>query len=54
VDNEYADLLHVKLSYTKAADFSLGLEYRYMKMPLIFVEKRPSVQHISFVTRYYF
>jgi len=53
-NDKYAHVLQTKLAYTKASDFSLGIELSYMKVPLINQEKHPSVYSIALAARYYF
>jgi len=54
VEGEHAQVFRSKIAYTKADDFSLGIEYSYMKVPLINQEKPPSVMTFALVARYYF
>jgi len=53
-NNEYAHVLQAKIAYSKASDFSLGIELSYMKVPLINQEKHPGVYSIALAARYYF
>ena len=54
IKDKYAHTLQAKIAYTKASDFSLGIELSYMKVPLINQEKHPSVYSIALAARYYF
>lgn len=44
----------IKIAYTKSRDYSLGLEYAIMKVPLMNVEKSPFVYTYSLASRFYF
>ena len=54
VENKKAQIIQAKIAYTGARDFNLGIEYSYMKMPLLLQEKPPTVQSITLSARYYF
>jgi hypothetical protein len=54
IKDEAAQMVRLKIAYTKAFDFNLGLEYSYMKMPFLNQERPPTVQSFSLVARYYF
>ena len=54
VDGKSAHILKVKLAYTKASDFSLGLEYAIMKVPLRNVKNDPIVYSFALASRFYF
>lgn len=54
IDGKQAQLIRAKIAYTRAADFSLGIEYSFMKIPMMNQDKPPSVQSIALNARYYF
>ena len=54
VDGKYAHLWKTKIAYTKASDFSLGLEYSIMKVPLQNASKDPMVLSFALASRFYF
>ena len=54
VNVSFAHVLKAKLAYTKANDFSLGIEYSLMLVPMPKVEKSPSVYMIALSNRFYF
>ncbi len=54
VDGKSAHILKVKLAYTRASDFSLGLEYAIMKVPLRNVKNDPIVYTFALASRFYF
>lgn len=54
IEGKQAQLIRAKIAYTRAADFSLGIEYSFMKIPMINQDKSPSVQTIALTARYYF
>jgi len=52
--DEYAQIFHLKIAYTKAVDFSLGIEYFFQKIPLPNVEKPSTVNSVALAARFYF
>jgi hypothetical protein len=54
IKDKTAQMARLKIAYTKAFDFNLGVEYSYMKMPFLNQERPPTVQSFSLVARYYF
>ncbi|MCK4749311.1 MAG: hypothetical protein KAT15_19795, partial [Bacteroidales bacterium] len=54
IKDQNAQMIQAKIAYTKAVDFSLGIEYNYMKVPLVNQDKPPTVQSIALAARYYF
>jgi hypothetical protein len=54
VDGKYAHIWKTKIAYTKASDFSLGLEYAIMKVPLPNAQKDPTVFSFALGSRFYF
>ena len=54
VDGKYAHIWKTKIAYTKASDFSLGLEYAIMKVPLPNAKKDPAVFSFALGSRFYF
>ncbi len=54
VAGKSAHIWMVKLAYTKSSDFSLGLEYAIMKVPLQNVKNDPMVSSFALASRFYF
>jgi hypothetical protein len=54
VEGEESQMIQAKIAYTKASDFSLGIEYSYMKYPLLNQDKPVTAQSIALAARYYF
>lgn len=54
VEGDKAQLIQIKIAYTKATDFSLGIELAYMKYPFNNQPKPVSVIYASLAARYYF
>jgi hypothetical protein len=54
VDGSSAHIWKVKLAYTKSHDYSLGLEYALMKVPLRNVKNDPIVYLFALASRFYF
>jgi len=54
VEGKSAHIWKMKLAYTKASDFSLGLEYAIMKVPLRNVKNDPIVYSFALASRFYF
>ena len=54
VDGRSAHILKAKIAYTKARDFSLGLEYAIMKVPLWNTQKDPAAYTFALASRFYF
>lgn len=54
VDGERSQIIQAKIAYTKASDFSLGIELAYMKYPFSNQEKPVSVNYAALSARYYF
>ena len=54
VAGEKSQIIHAKIAYTKASDFSLGIELAYMKYPFNNQEKPVSVRYAALSARYYF
>ncbi len=50
----YAQIYQLKIAYTRASDFSLGLEYFYQKIPLPNIEEPSTVNSIGLAARFYF
>jgi len=53
VDGEYGQMVKAKIAYTKSTEFSLGVEYSYMKVPLL-NQQNAAVQSITLTMRFYF
>ena len=54
IEDKHAHMFKVKIAYTRSTEFSLGLEYSYMKVPLLSQQKNTSVQSIALSIRFYF
>jgi hypothetical protein len=54
VSGKESQMIQAKIAYTKASDFSLGIEYTYMKYPLINQDKPVTARSIALAARYYF
>jgi hypothetical protein len=54
VDGSSAHIWKVKLAYTKSHDYSLGLEFALMKVPLRNVKNDPIVYLFALASRFYF
>ncbi len=54
VDGKQAQIIRGKIAYTKASDFSLGIEFSFMKVPMVNMDKPPSVSSVALTARYYF
>ncbi len=54
VDGENAHIIQTKIAYTKASDFSLGLEFAFMKYPFNNQPKPVTVRYAALSARYYF
>ena len=52
--DSYAKLMRAKIAYTKSADFNLGIEVSYMKIPLFNQEKPPTAVSVALTSRFYF
>jgi len=53
VDGEQGHMIKAKIAYTKSTEFSLGVEYSYMKVPLL-NQQNATVQSIALTMRFYF
>jgi len=54
VDGENSKFIEIKIAYTKASDFSLGLEFAFMKYPFINQPEYVTVRYAALSARYYF
>lgn len=54
IEGERSQIIHAKIAYTKASDFSLGIELAYMKYPFSNQPKPVSVKFAALSARYYF
>ena len=54
VQDSYAKILRAKIAYTKSPDFNLGIEFSYMKIPLVNQENPTSTYSLALAARYYF
>jgi len=54
VDGGRAHMIKAKLAYTRSTEFSLGVEYTYMKVPLLHLDENASVNSLSLTMRFYF
>jgi hypothetical protein len=54
VEGEQAQMIKGKIAYTKSTEFSLGVKYSYMKVPLLNQQKTATVQSIALTMRFYF
>lgn len=54
VEGKSAHIWKMKLAYTRASDFSLGLEYAVMKVPLRNAQNDPIVYSFALASRFYF
>ena len=54
IKNKYSKITRIKIAYTKSSDFSLGVEFHIMKIPISNQEKPPSAYSIALTSRYYF
>ena len=54
VAGKESQIIQVKIAYSKASDFNLGIEFAYMKYPLNNQEKPVSVKYAALTARYYF
>ena len=54
IEGERSQSIHAKIAYTKASDFSLGIELAYMKYPFFNQDKPVSVRYAALSARYYF
>ena len=54
VSGENSQMIQAKIAYTKASDFSLGIEFTYMKYPLFNQDNPVTARSIALAARYYF
>jgi len=54
VDGKNSQLIQTKIAYTKASDFSLGLEFAFMKYPFNSQPESVTVRYAALSARYYF
>lgn len=54
VENKIGRLFIFKIAYTAATDFSVGLEYSIIKIPLNYASEVPMIVNFAFVAQYYF
>jgi hypothetical protein len=54
VEGENSQMIQAKIAYTKASDFSLGLEFTFMKYPFLNQEKPVTALSAALAARYYF
>ena len=54
IRNRQAHIVRSKIAYTKAADFSLGIEISYLKLPLENQDKLPAAFSAALTARYFF
>ena len=54
VENEQAQMIRAKIAYTRSKEFSFGLEYSYMKVPLLNQQENTSLQSAAITIRFYF
>jgi len=54
VDGEESQMVQLKVAYTKASDFSLGLEFSYMNYPFLNQTKQLTTFSTALAARYYF
>jgi hypothetical protein len=54
VTGRSAHIWKIKIAYTKASDFSLGVEYSILKMPMPNVQKDPVAYSLALASRFYF
>lgn len=54
IEDEHAHMIRAKIAYTRSSEYSLGVEYSYMKVPLLTQQKYTSVQSIALTIRFYF
>ena len=54
IEGKKAQMGQVKIAYTGASDFNIGIEYSYQKIPLFEQTTPPTVQSIALAVRYYF
>jgi hypothetical protein len=54
VEGENSQLIQAKIAYTKATDFSLGIEFNFMKYPFLNLKRPVTVFSAALAARYYF
>jgi hypothetical protein len=54
LEGEKAQMIQAKIAYSKASDFSLGIEFAYNKYPFLNQEKPVALRTIALSARYYF
>lgn len=54
VDGKESQIIQAKIAYTKASDFSLGLEFSFMKYPFLNQAKPVTAFSAALAARYYF
>ena len=54
VEGEHSQMIQAKITYTKASDFSLGIEFSYMKYPFNDQPKPVTLTFAALAARYYF
>lgn len=54
VDGENSQMVLAKIAYTKASDFSLGIEFSFMKYPFLNQPKPVTALSAALTARYYF
>jgi len=54
VEDGRVQITKAKLAYTRSTEFSLGVEYAYVKIPLPNLDKNTSLNSLSLTIRFYF
>lgn len=54
VEGKASQMIQTKIAYTKASDFSLGLEFSYFKYPLVNQSSPVTAVSVGLAARYYF
>jgi hypothetical protein len=54
VAGKNSQIIQVKIAYTKASDFSLGLEFSFMKYPFLNQAKPVTALSAGLASRFYF
>lgn len=54
VEGEKSQLIQAKIAYTKAQDFSLGIEFNFMKYPFLYLDNPVTALSAALAARYYF
>jgi len=54
VKDESAHIIKSKIAYSRSTEFSFGLEYSYMKVPLLNQQKRTTFRSIALAIHFYF